>query len=397
MIARSPIALVIALLAVLLAPVAAWAADPLVVHEWGTFTSLQDEQGRTIGGINTDEEALPKFVHDLLRGRTDGLATKGIPGGARHEVTMRLETPVIYFHPPQGSPQQSVDVSVQFRGGLLSQFYPDAITNVEKGSNIPSINEKTLGWLRWNGIKIGTNTPGPKTDSHVWLAPRQVSAADVTAGNGESERYLFYRGVGHLDAPIVSIRQADQLTFAARGNFTSRHLWLAHFAANGSCEAYEFSDLSPAKRIEFSFSGINQPVLDLPQLRASMKQALISDGLYDDEAEAMLNTWQKSYFRSSGLRLFYLVPRNWTDQVLPLKLSTEARIERVMIGRLEMISSEQQKALHELAAIDNISKEMKRSWDLYNSLGRFKSALVQNEQFQRPMTGLKQIINLYGL
>jgi hypothetical protein len=29
---------------------------PLVVHEWVTFTSLQDEQGNAIGGINTDDE-----------------------------------------------------------------------------------------------------------------------------------------------------------------------------------------------------------------------------------------------------------------------------------------------------------------------------------------------------
>jgi hypothetical protein len=39
------------------------------VHEWGTFTSLQDESGNAVGGINTDDEPAPKFVHrrvDLL-------------------------------------------------------------------------------------------------------------------------------------------------------------------------------------------------------------------------------------------------------------------------------------------------------------------------------------------
>src|SRR5256714_3158521 len=87
------------------------AAEKLVVHEWGTFTSLQDERGNTIGGINTDDEKLPSFVHDLLRGKDAQLrgsgnpwASKGIPGGTRDEITMRLETPVIYFHPPKDSP-----------------------------------------------------------------------------------------------------------------------------------------------------------------------------------------------------------------------------------------------------------------------------------------------------
>ena len=39
-------------------------AQPLVVHEWGTFTSLQDEAGRTLGSINTDDEPVPRFCHD---------------------------------------------------------------------------------------------------------------------------------------------------------------------------------------------------------------------------------------------------------------------------------------------------------------------------------------------
>src|SRR5690242_6701039 len=43
-------------------------AQKLIVHEWGTFTSLQDEAGRTIGGINSEDEALPRFVHELDRG-----------------------------------------------------------------------------------------------------------------------------------------------------------------------------------------------------------------------------------------------------------------------------------------------------------------------------------------
>jgi len=44
------------------------AEKSLVVHEWGTFTSLQDEMGKPIGGINTDDEPVPKFVHRLAGG-----------------------------------------------------------------------------------------------------------------------------------------------------------------------------------------------------------------------------------------------------------------------------------------------------------------------------------------
>ena len=47
-----------------------WAKDAsneLVVHEWGTFTTLQDEKGARLSGINVDDEPVPKFVHNLSR------------------------------------------------------------------------------------------------------------------------------------------------------------------------------------------------------------------------------------------------------------------------------------------------------------------------------------------
>src|SRR5436309_9088312 len=135
-------------------------SDTILVHEWGTFTSLQNDKGNTIGGINTDDEPLPRFVHDLLRGRSDAAWSKGIPGGVRNEITMRLETPVMYFHLPNGTQTTSVDVDVQFRGGLLSQFYPDAITNVPTANYMPAISGKTLGTLKWNNLRVGTHAAG---------------------------------------------------------------------------------------------------------------------------------------------------------------------------------------------------------------------------------------------
>src|SRR5437016_3281561 len=53
-----------------LAGVVAWTCRPcgaegLVVHEWGTFTSFQDESGRAMHHINTDDEPVPEFVHQL--------------------------------------------------------------------------------------------------------------------------------------------------------------------------------------------------------------------------------------------------------------------------------------------------------------------------------------------
>src|SRR6266478_1859595 len=91
----------------------AGAREKLAVHEWGTFTSLLDEEGTAIGGINTDDEPVPKFVHrisqELLLRRTEAPPQffQGAPS-CHPDVTMRLETPVLYFHPAENAPAQMI-------------------------------------------------------------------------------------------------------------------------------------------------------------------------------------------------------------------------------------------------------------------------------------------------
>src|SRR5271157_1757189 len=107
------------------------AKEGMVVHEWGTFTSLQNEAGEAIGGINTDDEPVPPFVHRLYRfallspTEVPGTFFQGAPS-CHPDVTMRLETPVLYFHPPESLPHGSADVIVKFRRGWLTEFYPNA-------------------------------------------------------------------------------------------------------------------------------------------------------------------------------------------------------------------------------------------------------------------------------
>ena len=53
----------LAVVAAVLCPadVLAGSNDKLIVHEWGTFTALQNERGEQLGGINIDDEPVPKF------------------------------------------------------------------------------------------------------------------------------------------------------------------------------------------------------------------------------------------------------------------------------------------------------------------------------------------------
>ena len=86
----------------------------------------------------------------------------------------------------------------------------------------------------------------------------------------------------------------------------------------------------------------------LEQLQRELAAALTSEGLYADEAAAMLATWRLSYFESEGLRVFFLLPQPWTEIRLPLSISTPADITRVMVGRVELVTAHQRDVLREV-------------------------------------------------
>src|SRR5690349_8819802 len=173
---------------------------PLIVHEWGTITTHHAPDGTPQGRLNHIEstDTLPAFVH-----RYEPQATSSDPNlsliktalvAGRPDVTMRLETPVIYFYPPHGATIPPFDVGVAFRGGILNEFYPQATASVGPDAGrvaTTSVSARLAGWngrmladnvvshLLWRGVALGDSMPLMWTTSHVWLAPRQVHAAAV--------------------------------------------------------------------------------------------------------------------------------------------------------------------------------------------------------------------------
>ena len=427
-------ALIIASL-VLAGAVLASPAKLLVIHEWGTFTSLQDEAGRTLGGINTDDEPVPGFCHELgnhfiaAGDQTPPVFEKGVPA-CNPQITMRLETPVIYFHPPPNAPKpMSISVKVAFRGGWLTQFYPTA--EVGGFAGLGKLNEETTGTLAWNDLKIGVEPKGPTTTERVWTAPRAVAAAGLGATNGESEKFLFYRGVGHLVCPLQVSRTADRQTLEARTQcqdtlanglaMTIPHLWLASFHADGTCAFRSLPPVvlgpsairagaAPLFSVPSQFGKSDYSAARLSELRREMYRALQEEGLFADEADALLNTWELSYFKSPGLRLFFMVPRAWSDHYLPLEVSVPCEIKRVMVGRLELVTPEQRALLAQLARAPVPAKPW-ADWRIedgkvviqgtmpsaYHDLGRFRNALLLDEAQAHPTKSLEAFIRVNRL
>ena len=367
---------------------AACAADRLVIHEWGTLTSLQDEDGRAIAGINAEDEAVPAFVHEvapnLIRSR-DGIG-KGIPG-VHPDVTMRLETPVLYIHAPAGFAGR-VDVGVKFAGGWLTEFYPDAEVTApgidQKAGTVGHITGD--GTLRWTGLKIGGDAAGPKTDARVWLSPRRVAADNVTTVGGESERFLFYRGVGKADQ-ILSLRR-DSTTGGERAvpnadPAMNPPYWLADIRPDGTAAIQSVSPLGSSR----PFQEGDYDTANVAALRDGMKGELIAAGLNQDEADALLNTWADSYFKNPGLRAFYLYPREAVDKLLPLTVTPAADVTRVMVGRIELVTPEERALMGKLSTA-NLQEAEKE----YAGLGRFRAAMALDEERRYPSEELEKFM-----
>ena len=336
----------------------------MVVHEWGTFTELQSLTGESLAGINTDDEPVPNFVHGFGRGvivpTLGPIRMKAIQ--RRHpQITMRLETPVIYFYPPAGATGETkVDVNVKFIDGWLSEFYPKA-DFVAPGHKTLQLAKGTVSELNWRGLRVNTNEKGPETQDPVWTTPRQTDAVSVTTPAGESESYLFYRGVGSFSGPLrVETHLSEQkLSITANDTghdvFHSANAWLVDIQSDGKLAYRTIGSLDlqvgddVGKQVARDFSVEDYSVDNLSALKSKMQSELVEAGLYEKEAAAMLGTWEQAYFKSPGLRLFYVVPRSWTDSQMPLSLSVPCDLERVMVGRIELISDSQLEVLAKLA------------------------------------------------
>ena len=360
---------------------------------------------------------------------------------------MRLETPVLYFHPPPSEARaQGISVTATFRGGWLSEFYPGAEARAPgvqtNGTVFGPLLSSTVSTLEWKGLAVGGDWAGPVTEQHVWTAPRAVQAAAVRTDGGEAEKFLFYRGVAHLDAPMAISQDARTAELVFRSQVAPemagkglmvKALWLVDIQPDGRVAFRTVPPVTLAEKGKIAaktpshFNPGDYRAENREKMKASLQDALVAEGLFADEARALLNTWELSYFKSAGLRVFFLVPRAWTEFYLPLNISKPAEVTRVMVGRIELVTPAQQDILRQIGRLSeqDIATEagllrtnlrsrigpardmekviagaeslaafgvaVPKSYQLYLGLGRFRNALVLEEAGKRSDGGAEQL------
>jgi len=184
----------------------------LSVHEWGTFTTVAGENGAAVDWLPLGGPAdLPCFVEHFQDRRTVKVvpAPGAVPldyQAARAALLgkVRMETPVLYVYAPHDT---TLDVRVRFPRGLMTEWYPHAaVTQTVAGPNTLRTPSQASA-IEWQDVRVrprarASSFPTGEGDSHYYAA-RATDASPVTV-NGQTEKFLFYRGIADFDAPITA-------------------------------------------------------------------------------------------------------------------------------------------------------------------------------------------------
>jgi hypothetical protein len=331
------------------------AVPDLTVHEWGTFTAIAGKDGRAAEWLplglprfppSTD---LPQFV-EHINGVNFKLGLRG---------TIRMETPVLYFYSPR---DVTVSVRVAFSKGLITEWYPHA-DRVQPGGVVPNTSLSLLsadGSITWNQVAVSPNLAGEfpsEPQSNRYYAARETASSPLrvqTSVGQQQEKFLFYRGVS-----------ASPLSLSARLTSDGK-LVVKSLSGNEIPNAIVLE--RRGERVGYRLTGVltDETAVDPPPLTGSvdslygdLEEILVGQGLYRDEAHAMVETWKDSWFEE-GSRVIYIVPRGFIDNVLPLTIDpAPGQIVRVFVGRLEIVTPTTARAV-KTALAHNDKKNLKK-------------------------------------
>jgi hypothetical protein len=92
----------------------------------------------------------------------------------------------------------------------------------------------------------------------------------------------------------------------------------------------------------------------------------------------MVSTWRRQWFRTPGLRAFFLMPQSWTDESIPLTVSPRPdEVRRVMVMRTELLTpSDEQADVRYLSGFD-VPAQRAGAEQHFASLGRFAEPRIR--------------------
>lgn len=320
------------------------AVQAFTVHEWGTFTSVYSSAGVALPGLYTDASRLPAFVHGLPY--FNWSLEHGWPAPDRlRNVTVKMETPVLYFY---STPEVDVSVKVGFKGGTISQWYPQR-SGGEANPVTPFVDfaqEPYQGHISWKAkvLQAGTDLPYTAPEAGMteeWRAPRATAANLLRGQNGEIEKFLFYRGLGGFSSAVhLEFEGPEKLIVTNRSGEDIPYLQIYDQGGQMYMNPIIWWQGPVAAHARLVFTKPAAPNgSNAGQAMRRLEEEMVKAGLHKDEALALLHTWYNGYFLETGFKAFWIVPRRQVDALLPLEISPAPEaVARVIVGRTEILT-----------------------------------------------------------
>lgn len=408
----------------------------LEVHEWGTFTVLSSSQGHTVDWYQpySDIHQLPPFTMNPMMMKQRIMNAR-----------VRMETPVIYFYPEE---EMTVHVRVAFRNGTITERFP-APTNqpyasvgisplahstlnlsvscvvrpptsdqifAQRLAEFSFVNAPTVTYWTGNLLPpdhtdakhipkvsgpVGAHYGAARAVPEAWLFRAASTNPEVTPQPvPQVEKFIFYRGAGQETPPYYASMSDDNTVTLRSHSQSASTFQVALRVRDGRASWKQMPNISgPApdtdRSATISFPEETIPVAQADQeLSALFAKELIDQGLTKAEAEAMIATWNHTWFTEPGQRIFTIVDRTWVDATLPLAISPEPKkIERVFVARYEILSPETEQKLARLMEAP-ASKERTREFASLQ-LGRFSWGASTVIAEQKKNAALNQFNALY--
>jgi hypothetical protein len=345
----------------------------LVVHEWGTFTSVAGKDGAAVDWrplLAPDD--LPSFVYGSsgARGRQRELLY------AKYSLRslVRMETPVLYFYADEPT---EVAAKVDFPKGRLTEWYPWA-----------KEERRSLDWGRFTVEPKGQATLLKESKPSHYYPARETDAALLRVGE-ETEKLLFYRGVGAVPVPVKVTMDASRVTVTNVGPDALARVFVVE--SRGGKVAYR-----TLKAFQGQVAIERSDLVDgLQELQRELVKTLVAQGLFEKEARAMVKTWEDSWFED-GVRVLYLVPSKRVDEALPLTLDPKpSELARVFVGRAELITPELERSVLAVMERTTMPPRVEDVPKIQAQLGRFGESALRGLAASTPDKALQTRINAF--
>jgi hypothetical protein len=320
-------------------------ADPPVkgffAHEWGVFR-VHDDVELANADLRAEWDGLPAFVY----GQT---MRRDFP---RHwdRVEVEVLKPVIYLHAPR---PMAAELRVDFPSGVPAVWWPATENPAYHGNQLeaPRKPERPVRSLQWKlhlqqppWKSSPPVDPKPLSRGHWMQTLREVKCADVYAPAGERnvglerEKFVYYDGLLPRPKALAIKAEKTKVTLKNEAKFVVFDVWVVDRRDPDRPRVGRLPRLDASDTAD----------VDLPVMKdvhwagdaaAALTAQLKDAGLNEDEAAALNTVFAADFFRSAGVTLFYRLPQEEYDRLLPL--SVKPRPEKVVrVGLVQQIPYE---------------------------------------------------------